>query len=234
MANKQKRISLDGPIRRKAGVHGEALEENFLPAISLPWVPLLLDSAIISKDYADFHPKTNEARFLDCVSRLGGFSMLGENGNWRRLLRMATHTEQGWMRDGVPDPVAAKLLPLRKAALDMMGYHGIQEVPYWGVGHHLRVLIYVRTISKTRQESTGQRRSWIGAAKLVPAALSALRGVLWVDDDQIREIHIRTEPTQTPHYRDIWSVRVEECFARSAPAWSMEAPLGELYEGPIE
>lgn len=219
--------------RRVAKPGADPIPESSLPAISLPWVPMLINQAILDNRFPVNQPTVNEGRFLDCVHRLGGWTELQKEGKWRSLLRKASSSPQGWLRDGMRDFMNVDALPLRKAAMGVLAHHGYEpdNLPYWSMGHHLRLRVFVRNISEKKQDFTGKKKKWIGAAKLMPVVLAALRGVLWVSDDQVREIDIRVEPTQSPHYRDIWSVRVEECFVRDWPDWVIRAPEGEVYEG---
>nr|AKH45811.1 hypothetical protein [uncultured marine virus] len=231
MANKgnKKRMDLD-PVRRRH-LEMNMLDRVPLPAVSLPWVPMLVGGPVLSQDYTDFRPKIDQHRFLDAVHLLGGFELLGEANRWKALLKRGTK-DGGWLREGVPDPTESKLWPLRRAAIEALALSGRDVFPCWSMGHHLRLKVYVRTVSNTVHKATGKSRSWIGAGKLIPAAMTALRGILWVDDDQVREIQIRVEPTKSPHYRDIWTVRVEECFATDAPAWTMGDPSEQHQEPP--
>lgn len=227
----QKRTPLDGPRRRYVDLDGDPYPSGALPAISLPWVPMLIDHAMRRDKAASMLPVINEARFLDTVHRLGGWDLMGKGARWRYLLQGATRSPQGWLRDSLPDPAIESLTPLRKAAMNVLAENGITDTPYYPMGHHVRLRVFVRTISQVKDKVTGKKRSWISPTSLMPAVCTALRGILWADDKQIRDIQFRVEPTQSPHYRDIWSVRVEECFAREWPDWAMEDPGGSVYTG---
>lgn len=229
--NTKKRTDLDGPRKRYVSLDGDPYPEGALPAISLPWVPMLIHKELRRDGMSSLLPVVNQARFLDTVHRLGGWDIMGKGGRWKHLLQGATRTPQGWLRDQLPDPVVESLTPMRHAALSVLGENGLTDLPYFPMGHHIRVRVFVRTISKVKDAKTGKARSWISPMSLMPALCTALRGVIWADDKQIRDMQFRVEPTQTPHYRDIWSVRIEECFSREYPDWAMEDPGGSVYTG---
>ncbi|MBC8328748.1 MAG: hypothetical protein H8E31_08375 [Planctomycetes bacterium] len=180
--------------------------------VEVPWVAMDLSNK------PPWRIDIDRLAFVDAVMRLGGWDRLLDRLN--TFLAMS-RGRQGWLRRADNEISELHYMPLRDAMrrrIEAMA--GV--VPYWSTdtGPHLRVSCFLRY--RQRWANTG-----ICAARLSQMVLAAGQGLVWETDAQVREFNVRCEQARHRHGADIWSVRVEECWAREWPAWSASVYQGE-------
>ena len=198
------------------------------PAIFLPWVPVETRRAADAFVGRAGRLRPNPARFLEAVHTLGGWEAMSDN--FMRLLDRADRKETGWLREMVDDGLDAAAAPLRHAAVSLLDREGYTRWPYWPHRHQLELRLYARFRWWSTGHETGRGGiiPSISAARLLPAAHTALRGILWARDSQVVQVRAVAIRGSDKLACDAWTVSVAPVRPGKVPAWAIQAPPGAL------